>query len=693
MRINEKPAKTRRIWVPQVAVDVQALRIRVDVAEARGLDPTERAVAAGVRGHLDKASDAAFRRDPLPRRVANWWGGTLVETAYRHMHAADAQVIDLFDDNELQAEIPLAVARAQAAMHREDIRQWTVEELKAAPPLQLRHHLRRITTDSFAALDAKLGQLRNFRNILLLASLLITALVIATLAVVARWPSVMPLCFPNEVAVSADPPVTQVDGLNCPTRSQTDEAERWRRARRRAARSPGWGTGGVHLDPEPEGHHVPVRRPRRAGPAQGPARAPSRRSCALVAIRAEFVPGLSSLDSQEQILAYALVFGFAQQLFTRLLDQRAQTLLDNLPSKDAADQPPRPPPAHPTVPEAPPPGLPRRRRRPTDRRDPARCGGSGAAPADGTMGNLFGDVTPGPRPVSPCRPTPTPGGDMTSSTRVPADRDHRHLRGPAEDDEPQDARPGAGGARGDVALPGRAQGHDEVRPQDRVVEPARPEPGVVRDHGRGRRDRLQLLPRPPLLHGAQPRARRGQGARGAAVAGVHGLHPAGAAGDGVRRGDVPDPADRHRRDVGRAARGAGGARAARADRQDRRHEHDRPGQRRARHPVGRSSRRPAACRRWRPGRRTASPRHDRRPVRRPPQPAVHRRLRDARLGRRRRGRGAGDLAAVGGRWTGRRCGTRGPTWSGSSPARRSTGCAPWPAGARTTSGSGCPSRC
>ena len=33
-----------------------------------------------------------------------------------------------------------------------------------------------------------------------------------------------------------------------------------------------------------------------------------------------------------------------------------------------------------------------------------------------------------------------------------------------------------------------------------------------------------------------------------------GVHAAGAARHGVRRGDVPDPADRHRRDVGRAAR-------------------------------------------------------------------------------------------------------------------------------------------
>ena len=74
---------------------------------------------------------------------------------------------------------------------------------------------------------------------------------------------------------------------------------------------------------------------------------------ALVAIRADFVPGLSTLDSQEQILAYALVFGLAQQLFTQFLDKQAQTLLEHLPSKDAAEEPPRPPPT-PTAPPAPP---------------------------------------------------------------------------------------------------------------------------------------------------------------------------------------------------------------------------------------------------------------------------------------------------------------------------------------------------
>ena len=49
----------------------------------------------------------------------------------------------------------------------------------------------------------------------------------------------------------------------------------------------------------------------------------------LVLMSGEFVPGLSALDSSAQILAWAVVFGYAQQLFTRLVDQQADTVLDN----------------------------------------------------------------------------------------------------------------------------------------------------------------------------------------------------------------------------------------------------------------------------------------------------------------------------------------------------------------------------
>ena len=54
----------------------------------------------------------------------------------------------------------------------------------------------------------------------------------------------------------------------------------------------------------------------------------------LLLMRGQFIPGLSALDTSAQILAWALVFGYAQQLFTRLVDQQGQTVLDNVRGAD-----------------------------------------------------------------------------------------------------------------------------------------------------------------------------------------------------------------------------------------------------------------------------------------------------------------------------------------------------------------------
>ena len=72
MRGGEESRPVRRVWVPQVAVDVDALWVRTNVAEARQLTAAEKALLCGVRRHLEKARKAAFRIDPLPRRRGGW---------------------------------------------------------------------------------------------------------------------------------------------------------------------------------------------------------------------------------------------------------------------------------------------------------------------------------------------------------------------------------------------------------------------------------------------------------------------------------------------------------------------------------------------------------------------------------------------------------------------------------------------
>ncbi|AWN24805.1 hypothetical protein DKG71_00195 [Streptomyces sp. NEAU-S7GS2] len=48
----------------------------------------------------------------------------------------------------------------------------------------------------------------------------------------------------------------------------------------------------------------------------------------LLLMRGGFIPGLSALDSTAQIIAWAIVFGYSQQLFTKFVDTQGQALLD-----------------------------------------------------------------------------------------------------------------------------------------------------------------------------------------------------------------------------------------------------------------------------------------------------------------------------------------------------------------------------
>jgi hypothetical protein len=56
----------------------------------------------------------------------------------------------------------------------------------------------------------------------------------------------------------------------------------------------------------------------------------------LLLMRADFVPGLSALDTSAQILGWAVIFGIAQQLVTQFADSQAAGLLENIKGRGAA---------------------------------------------------------------------------------------------------------------------------------------------------------------------------------------------------------------------------------------------------------------------------------------------------------------------------------------------------------------------
>lgn len=323
----------RKLRVPMVDVGVQILQTRLDVAVAQGLGPNQQAAAEGVRRLLKKAEEAAYGIEPSPGPVSRWWSGSLVDAAYQNLHAARAQMIDVYDDAEVCAEIPSALGRLQQTLHRDDPRRHVADSLGSQVIARQRAFLRRAIEDSYDALDRQHERVRNFRNIILLLALCIAVLVLITIGVVWTNASFMPLCFPADG--------TGADGsarFNCPTGSNFSVPHGNDIIVVSLLGLLGGALAAAVSIRNLRGTSTPYDVPVALALLKVPLGAFTA-ILGLVAIQGNFVPGLSALDSQQQILAYALVLGYGQQVFTYSLDRRAQTLLDGLPAKDSSAPP------------------------------------------------------------------------------------------------------------------------------------------------------------------------------------------------------------------------------------------------------------------------------------------------------------------------------------------------------------------
>ena len=59
----------------------------------------------------------------------------------------------------------------------------------------------------------------------------------------------------------------------------------------------------------------------------------------LLLLRGQFIPGFSALDFPAQVVAWAVVLGYAQQLLTRMIDQRAQLVLKSVGTPPKQQEP------------------------------------------------------------------------------------------------------------------------------------------------------------------------------------------------------------------------------------------------------------------------------------------------------------------------------------------------------------------
>ena len=326
----------KRVWAQNVIVDEAVLRGRLEVLAARRLsapDAEADAVEDSVRTLLDRAHNAAFRVDPRPGLLSNWWHGTVIEAAYQNMHAAKSEIVQLYNEAELRSEIPEAVARVEGALNRNDPRLAEAHRLitRTGPPDPIA--VRKVIEVGYAGSDQTHSRVRSFRNVIIVAGLLLTAFLAAFVAYVSTNPDVVPMCFRPDGVTGAVLCPTSVAAAGHGGPSGNDVLAVTLLGLMGGALAAAISIRNGRGTSTP--YDVPVVLALLKMPAGG-----LTAIAALIAIRGQFIPGLSSLDNQEQILAYALVFGYAQQLLTRLIDKQGESVLSSVPSKDAQTEQP-----------------------------------------------------------------------------------------------------------------------------------------------------------------------------------------------------------------------------------------------------------------------------------------------------------------------------------------------------------------
>jgi hypothetical protein len=284
---------------------------------------------ATLRGHWTTAAEAIdgqrFRRARIVARVSS------------HLAEAETDLLRLAPMAYLQGQLPgiLYAAREQlnagdpyrlALEHRAATAEQTPLSEKDRELVVAAHHAANL------AQEQAITRVRNFQTLLYIASGVLMVLVLGIGLFGILEPSKLPLCFsPGESVVCptktatlprhADP--AKIDAVMQATASRWDFPLVLGLGLTAAALAAAISLRGVW------GTSTPFRLPIALAVLKLPTGAMTA-LIGLLLLRGQFVPGLSALDTSAQIVAWAVLFGYSQQLLTRLVDERGQSILNQV---------------------------------------------------------------------------------------------------------------------------------------------------------------------------------------------------------------------------------------------------------------------------------------------------------------------------------------------------------------------------
>jgi hypothetical protein len=352
---KETREPTTAVWREQALAEIVSGEFAIkwltgDGPNGKRLDAD---TAQQIETKLETARRAAVDQGlRWPRRLFSSLRGASVERTWGQIDAASEALLRVAPSPFVIGQIPRIRRRVERALRADDPRRAGLNTVAGryedAKDAELSEAERELLVTALHAANGearrKQSQVRSFRNLLLLCGLVLTIAAVGLGMLRYARPDLALLCFqptgqavcPTRV-VATQHTATPATGQPANDRSPTTVAEQDRRTRATASRvdvllieligliaaalAAATGVRRMH------GTSTPYGVPFAVAVLKLPTGALTA-ALGLVLMRADFVPGLSALDSPAQIIGWAVVFGYAQQLFTRFVDQRAETVLN-----------------------------------------------------------------------------------------------------------------------------------------------------------------------------------------------------------------------------------------------------------------------------------------------------------------------------------------------------------------------------
>ena len=310
-------------------------------------------MAAAIQRHLAAARETAAGQN-TPRGLRTWqtMKGSSFERTLGNLDAVEVDLLRLAPPSLLKGALPSVEAHVNRFLPKDDPRRLAVNAVAAADGTAIDEEQRSVVVAAQHAANTQrrrdLIRLRGFRNLLVGGIVLFTLLAGALAWIGYADPTAIPLCFSPEnggmvkiVCPRGENPVGKVTpqfDSDPAVEDTVSTGDIWLVelvGLLAAALAAGGALRKLRGTSTP--YAVPV--------ALVALKLPTGALTAVVGLllmRAEFVPGLSALDSSAQILGWAVVFGISQQLVTRFADNQATGLLENVGGRGAAGDRPLP---------------------------------------------------------------------------------------------------------------------------------------------------------------------------------------------------------------------------------------------------------------------------------------------------------------------------------------------------------------